>query len=626
MLRHGGSKKIYTLPQQDRGQHRYSDERVSTKTQHLLLASLGAILTFAVFYPFAAIGLDFGHDGIMLKPALDVHSGQVLFRDTFSQYGALTTWLHAACLHVDPRLLSLRIFTVVIYAASVFLLLLIWLRFSPWPVAGMGLVLFLVTAPFYDERWLLLPWSSAVVLVFQAAAAYSLCRCISDRASFLWPALLGATASLAVWARPFMVGISLSIALAAIWFLLGRARNKTCGPSSRQWAIALTLFIGGNLLFLALLAVQGALHAWLEQNVLWAFRGYAGGKMWGTTAMERFFFELQPWQGIAVLGLFSGFCFVFLISRWALQKSTRLLVIPMLAVAICIAAVVYVWKYTRLPLFPEGWAGQPGGLMFFFVLLLALGTLCYMLRLFQPQADDPELNKTIASYAVISMASLTQFYPTFSLPQQWWSVAPSCGLLAYFFWVSFGKNQWVSVLVFGALLLPTVAQKARLASVNLSQQRVELLQPEILSGMKVSRSMAAVVHSITTSLGEYSRAEGQRPIAVIGDDPMYGVFAEDTTNPTAYYVEFEGLICPQELSRRHELIKRTRPVVVFASPYKAIDKRAAESFCAENNYEKYFSIAYRPIDWWIGGQPDRLGEVNVASENLSAVILVPRKL
>src|SRR5436309_682817 len=48
-------------------------------------------VSLAAFWPFARIGIDSHHDSIMLKPALDVLSGQALFRQSFTQYGALTS-------------------------------------------------------------------------------------------------------------------------------------------------------------------------------------------------------------------------------------------------------------------------------------------------------------------------------------------------------------------------------------------------------------------------------------------------------------------------------------------------------------------------------------------------------
>ena len=63
--------------------------------------SIGLFLTilFVAGY-FAQMDPDWHHDGILFKPAIDVASGLSLFRDTFSQYGALTTYLHATALHL----------------------------------------------------------------------------------------------------------------------------------------------------------------------------------------------------------------------------------------------------------------------------------------------------------------------------------------------------------------------------------------------------------------------------------------------------------------------------------------------------------------------------------------------
>ena len=55
------------------------------------------LLTVGVVGALAVLQVDPHHDGVMLKPAFDVAAGQTLFRDTFTQYGALTpvwlTWL-----------------------------------------------------------------------------------------------------------------------------------------------------------------------------------------------------------------------------------------------------------------------------------------------------------------------------------------------------------------------------------------------------------------------------------------------------------------------------------------------------------------------------------------------------
>ena len=59
-----------------------------------------AVLIFAVTtlfaYRFAVIDFDAHHTGLMYKTALDLAEGKVIYRDTFSQYGALTSFLQAA--------------------------------------------------------------------------------------------------------------------------------------------------------------------------------------------------------------------------------------------------------------------------------------------------------------------------------------------------------------------------------------------------------------------------------------------------------------------------------------------------------------------------------------------------
>ena len=52
-------------------------------------------ITLIIASIFSCIGVDELLDAIMFKPAIDVAEGKMLFRDTFTQYGALTTLLQA---------------------------------------------------------------------------------------------------------------------------------------------------------------------------------------------------------------------------------------------------------------------------------------------------------------------------------------------------------------------------------------------------------------------------------------------------------------------------------------------------------------------------------------------------
>src|SRR3954468_13220014 len=85
-----------------------------------------ALLLWCWLIPFARIGVDPHHDGIMLKPALDVLAGQTLFRDTFMQYGALTCYLQVVALWIQPTLLCLKLMTAAAYVATLLVLYATW--------------------------------------------------------------------------------------------------------------------------------------------------------------------------------------------------------------------------------------------------------------------------------------------------------------------------------------------------------------------------------------------------------------------------------------------------------------------------------------------------------------------
>lgn len=136
------------------------------------LPLVAVVATAVAFYPFALIDVDPHHDGIMFKPAVDVLEGQVLFRDTFSQYGAGLPYLQAAILGLfGPTLLALRLATVVVYALAAGLLVDVWRRLVPSSLACVSLGLWLVLPGFFVQGFPFLPWSSAYALLFQRGNA-----------------------------------------------------------------------------------------------------------------------------------------------------------------------------------------------------------------------------------------------------------------------------------------------------------------------------------------------------------------------------------------------------------------------------------------------------------------------
>jgi hypothetical protein len=53
----------------------------------------------------AFIDVDVNHDGVMFKPALDVAEGRILFKESYSLYGALTIIIQATALTIFGKYL-----------------------------------------------------------------------------------------------------------------------------------------------------------------------------------------------------------------------------------------------------------------------------------------------------------------------------------------------------------------------------------------------------------------------------------------------------------------------------------------------------------------------------------------
>jgi hypothetical protein len=239
-----------------------------------LVASLLSAGLMALMVPLASLGVDPHHDGIMLKPALDVLSGQVLFRDTFAQYGALTTYLQAAALWFQPTLLSLRLQTVGAYAVTLFFLYAAWRIILPRSLTVLSCGFFLLFIPAYeknwlDQYWILHPWSSVFAMMFQAIGLYALFRMIAGEQSARWGFLLGAVCTCAFWCRQ-PVGILMAVCLVATWLALCRTNWAPTNQSRRS---VLAGIVGGFGAFhvglLGGILFSGAGPEWWYQNFIW---------------------------------------------------------------------------------------------------------------------------------------------------------------------------------------------------------------------------------------------------------------------------------------------------------------------------------------------------------------------
>lgn len=103
--------------------------------------------------------------GVMLKPAMDVADGMVIFRDSFNQYGFLTSFIQAAAVKLfGGEVLVINLLTVVFYGLCAVELDRFWSRFLSTPFRWLMMGLFWGMAPFYLVP--MHPWSSVYALYF----------------------------------------------------------------------------------------------------------------------------------------------------------------------------------------------------------------------------------------------------------------------------------------------------------------------------------------------------------------------------------------------------------------------------------------------------------------------------
>src|SRR5262245_8915612 len=155
----------------------------------------------------------------MLKPALDVLAGQLIFRDTFSQSGLGLHYMQAATLWVlGPTLRVMRLSALAIYAVTAGLLVSAWRLLVPRELVFLALGLWLALPGFYQQWFSMQAWSSVYALLFQALALRSLLRALLGWKPSLNGALSGLACGLAFSCRqPVGAVTSAAVITAYCW-------------------------------------------------------------------------------------------------------------------------------------------------------------------------------------------------------------------------------------------------------------------------------------------------------------------------------------------------------------------------------------------------------------------------
>jgi hypothetical protein len=219
-------------------------------------------LTLFVAGKFAPLGVDPHHDGIMMKPAIDMLHGKTLFKDSFTQYGALSTLIQTTSLKLfGEHLIVIKYLTVAFYGGIAALLWIVWSIFLPSPLATLTVLIWVGLFGFYKkELYIFLAWSSVYALFAQMLSIYFLIMW----AKWKKPALLfcvGVCAAAAFWFRQ-PAGIYIFASVFIFWFAAWIKKVKL--PSLFPLIIG---FLFVHLLFFYWLIQNGSLTYWWAQSI-----------------------------------------------------------------------------------------------------------------------------------------------------------------------------------------------------------------------------------------------------------------------------------------------------------------------------------------------------------------------
>ncbi len=554
----------------------------------LVAGLLGAGL-IAWLLPAVNYGVDAHHDGIMLKPALDVLSGQSLFRDTFTHYGALTAYLQAVALWIHPTLLAVRIQTAATYVITLLFLYAAWRQLLPRSLTVLSCGLFALLIPTYEldwigDYWKLMPWSSAYALMFQSIGLYALLRMIRGGAPVSCAVLLGAVSAAVFWCR-MPVGVTWTAGVAGIWWALCHTRWEPAGTTRAKVLAGLLLGLGlvHGIMLVNILAT-GAGEAWWYQNFVWPLYWVNHHARVNPELFVLVFMHPLPALGLLALpALVLGL-------RWARKKYPAMPSwIP--ALVWTVVALGAVWQHEAvlkaLDLRGGGWTAL-------IPVVIIVQAIVSVVSVFRPSDPPPAADYyLVAAWTGLAVAALPQYYP---LADPWhilWSTAPGLGLFVFLFWRRLGWSPRIVITVFMAAFLPAIHHKA-VSFVDSSRQPwVTLQAPALLRGMKVMPKTAELYAQVARTLEPVLRQQPDLPGVAIGPDALYLCFLSNRTNPLPYFIKWPDLSTAADEQQRWRYIHDQRPLVFFQSPK---DWTAVGDFYRRERYVPLLYVADEALE------------------------------
>lgn len=452
---------------------------------------------FGISSFFSIIGVDPHHDGVILKPAIDTVQNKTLFKDTFTFYGALSTYINFIALSIlGQSLLSIRLATSFFYGLTALFIWLFSSKILSKKLSYLVVFLWISLAPYYIEPFY--PWPSVYAAFFTTLAVYLLSLVFLEiknkgkillKTSNFYLFLTGVSASLAFWSKQSY--LLLIIFLVFFFVLLLFVKIGSLKKGIKDLFILLTGFFSVCTIFIFYFIITGAFRDWWLQSIR---LGYILGRILSKD-----------------YSLYEQFKFLFNHFFW--------LVLP---------------------------------LSVFFLLFM------YLRRLLT--ANKIVKNIYLVGICFILIASLLQYFPISDYSHMYWAATPAFGFFVFFIkylfknlhkrsisrnrYGFFEKNSQILILFIIFLtcfsLVFEVKERIIGGSIKIINNYSQVDEPKILRGMRVEKRDAEYYTSVSRNIDKYFLKNPNKKFVIMGSDALYMTFTDHAQNITPLYANFSG--------------------------------------------------------------------------------------
>ena len=514
--------------------------------QNILFSTLIFCLVFSVTAYFSLISTDTHHDGIMFKPALDVAGGKILFRETFTQYGAFTTFIQALALYLFGDYLAvIKIQTALAYAVLGLLLFEIWQRILPRTLAAISILFWIIINPVLVSTTF--PWSTVFALNFIAASLYFLIKFI-ENSNPVNLFFAGITANLVFWCRQ-PTGIVFILSLMTYMLILLYVKRETFCYFLKNYKY---LFLG---FFIPTFLI-----------LIWIYKNHALYDFWLQSVKFSFVFG-EAYKSVNFTDLLSVF-FPYPYNKWSGG---------------------YLWN-----VFP----------------VISLVVFFYSIWDIKFKKNRSKQSEILLLISFIALSNWHLYYPFPDFMKSFWGSSIMVGLLTYSIYrlVTFnggGLKFFFTCII--ALLIYAKDFSSRLPTIKnyYSSAKFSIDDVKVLYGMRFFKEQSEHLSDFSLAMNQYLYEHPTKKVINATTDALYLTFADSKRVGSFHpaYVKWtilQYIIYPDYQNKMIDYVNKNKPLIIAYLPPNTKVNKDINGIASVFNGEETF-IGYRVLQEFKGG-------------------------